>query len=214
MGTKIYNAYRLDKKLKPWLLIKYIQERGTELAHQILCNVHDRAMYEVISKNSDRFKEDCATWSITNKYSEDQIKRIVAANHAMDFMRLKYKESSNSGLRSYYDFDASVTFRELNGYWYMQIYVDMAMRNLFDFVTSLSQVIDYHYQNSTDKDDNISNRDWNKRRKVWDALYSTEVLRKTFLKLEIMNFDEFERWSWNHLAQLREKIQKESENFS
>ena len=52
------------------------------------------------------------------------------------------------------------------------------------------------------------------RRKVWDALYSTEVLRKTFLKLEIMNFDEFERWSWNHLAQLREKIQKESENFS
>ena len=56
---------------------------------------------------------------------------------------------------------------EKNGYVYGYYFADH-QKEYFEMIEPF--VEDYHYQNQCDKPDNISNREWNNRRKKWNKL--------------------------------------------
>ena len=54
---------------------------------------------------------------------------------------------------------------------------------------SLTEVEDYHYQNSTDKPDDVSQKAWNKRKFDWDLALGNSSGTRSGLTYELMNYD-------------------------
>lgn len=79
---------------------------------------------------------------------------------------------------------------EKNGYVYGYYFVDY--EEYFDLIKPF--VEDYHYQNQCDKPDNISNREWNNRRKKWDKLLGYDTFSQrafTFSMVDSNDLDIF-----------------------
>ena len=53
---------------------------------------------------------------------------------------------------------------------------------------------DFHYQNQVDMPDNVTNRHWNYRCKVWDAIFKTGVPSEDGLTFGIIDYDDIWRF--------------------
>ena len=74
---------------------------------------------------------------------------------------VQYRAQSQltQGERNPFDFDVSIAFREWRGYVYLIKHCDMIMGHCLDFLASDPRLKEYHYQNSTDRPDEISARE-------------------------------------------------------
>lgn len=52
--------------------------------------------------------------------------------------------------------------------------------------------VDYHYQNQTDRPDEISDREWNRRESVWDEIMDTSVPREDAVIVNMYSADQFD----------------------
>lgn len=196
MSTKIYNAYRLLPNINFFTLIPEIQLKASKKAYEILNEELVRYKGN-ISILSEEFLEKQAQLDLNweHKLSKTNLEKFTLHNLASKLMDDGYAESTKSMVRSPFDYNATITFRFLEGKVYAQTYTDFYMNPVFSGFTRAPYMTDYHYQNQCDKPKSVTNRDWDERKRVWDKLYENDLGRKTYLSLEVMNRSEYLYWT-------------------
>lgn len=145
MSTKIYNAYRLKPGVKLWDFVRDIRARGEANAQEFLWG---RFMELVRNK---RFEENDETYT---------------PRKASDYLYGQFKEAVQRGTW-FCNFTTSVVFHENRGRYYMRVFDD---DKHLAFLKSDPRVEDFHYQDQADKPEEIGNRAWNHRKKVWNEI--------------------------------------------
>jgi hypothetical protein len=169
-----------------WDIIHDIRLQATENVKKALHKFYNAHM-PAVQTDTDLFKEH---FRICENYGRSQrVTELLASVRAgSEAIKRSYEINSTSSLRSEYDFDVSVGFRQYNGRIYLIPYCDLTMNGVLDFLKKDSRLTDFHYQNSTDKPKSISEKAWDKRRDVWYGM-SKEGRFKDVLLLYICRFD-------------------------
>lgn len=187
MSTKIYNAYRVKMGVNIWDLVTDWQKLGRERSIAAIKNQH-LEFARNIEPDNEEYKTCCFSLQNDPYYMSEDIAKMAAKSEvASKFMVEGAKKEYVTFLRGYFNYDVSITFRELNGRYYVQCYCDMMLRHVLDFVPEDSRVEDYHFQNSTEGPDNVTEDEWREREKIWDDIYDRENGRFRYLALDIMN---------------------------
>lgn len=96
---------------------------------------------------------------------------------------------------------------EKNGYVYGYYFADH-QKEYFEMIEPF--VEDYHYQNQCDKPDNISNREWNNRRKKWDKLLGYDSFTQRAFSFVIVNSSDLDMFSiFKKIKDAVEELKKE-----
>lgn len=97
-------------------------------------------------------------------------------------------EKSSSRSESFeLDFSSSILFfkkqKKIIGYYLAED------KSLIDYILKDKEVSDYHYQNSTDRPENISAKDWNERKAVWNSI---DIPRKEGLSFQFTSYKDLQ----------------------
>lgn len=144
MSTKLYHGIRFKYRNMADILQQLISIRKetVKLANELL-TVNDLKLF-IVDKN------------ILNKTDYEIEKELI--NELNSNCRVIWSPKFN--------FTISL-IPEKNGYVYGYYFAD----NVKEYFEKIEPFVeDYHYQNQCDKPDNISNREWNNRRKKWDKI--------------------------------------------
>lgn len=96
---------------------------------------------------------------------------------------------------------------EKNGYVYGYYFADH-QKEYFEMIKPF--VEDYHYQNQCDKPDNISNREWNNRRKKWDKLLGYDSFTQRAFSFVVVNTSDLDIFSiFKKIKDAVEELKKE-----
>jgi hypothetical protein len=160
MSTKIYNGFRIPmmpiKKLHGHLAAlrsvchDYAEREIARVAYRHMVVLADNRLLGLLNSKED------PTASPFSSVAMDLLKRAGDVKHA--------------GARRdpEIDFGFEICLIPLKGY-----YLGMYFGEHKKFIDKLYEMIpgahEYHYQNSTDKPDEISDRHWRKRKNDWDA---------------------------------------------
>lgn len=122
----------------------------------------------------------------------------------------------SSTTRNPFDFNVSLVIRERNGFLYLIPYSDMLMKNTLLFLKRDPFLRDYHYQNQTDRDPGITDKDWREREETWDhfdARWRDMLILDICSNGSLQECDPFFSPGWRRRAGERvAKKLKESEN--
>ena len=181
MSTKIYDAYRVKK---PNASLGYLMEMAQGMREKITEKAKDR-LSSAIALHV-QYIEDLYTYygeSILNsrrkKFSDKDLQKelkIVADENrpndslwfdAYDILKKEFEEDG------FHEFEASILFLPLRSRTLVMAFGDPAF---FDDIVEDERLEDYHYQNQTDKPEDISTRVWNKRRKDWDEVLGRDYI--------------------------------------
>lgn len=76
------------------------------------------------------------------------------------------REDTRAGINSPFNIECSIVlYKHRKGYFIQFFGVD---RKLYETNVKLT---DFHYQNQVDRDESISDEDWEEREKVWDEIF-------------------------------------------
>lgn len=162
MSTSIHNVYRVNlPKGTFWDEMFKIKKIAIQNVRKSLEKAHREVMSDV-DITSPRYKE------LSGQGHDDNMCRLLIAH---SIIRSGIQKFSNSDLRNSYDVDVSIVIYINKSRHYIGLYCDSVsmLRGCLDFVKDLDFVEDYHYQNSGDRPDNVSARDWSNRKKVWSS---------------------------------------------
>jgi hypothetical protein len=163
MSTKIYGAYHVKNTngIQLWPFLRDLKKRADKSCHDKLVQVIEELMASV-NPESDAYIED--------DDRSDTAKRLQIAH---DCLTKEYEKQANSHRRNPFYLDVTISIHENNDQYYLIAYCDFAslMSGSLDFMNEMEELEDFHYQNSTDKPDEISEEDWENREKVWDEIY-------------------------------------------
>lgn len=178
MSTHIYNAYRLLRKADLWPLIHDIRLKGEKAVQRDVRKLYSSLMGSVDESSS-----------AYEKALRDSEGDVWLAKFAMTQKAIRegYKANSTSMLRDPFNLDVSVAVRQYKGRIYLQGFCDWTVGKSLDFLAKDSRLVDFHFQNSTDKPKDVSKGDWAKRRRVW---YGMDDADQWFdvLTLEVCSF--------------------------
>lgn len=118
--------------------------------------------------------------------NEQNVRLILAQK----IIRRGYRFSITSPYDSFFNFDVSVSFRQWKNKIYLIPHCSSKMRKVLDFLNNDVRLVDYHYQNQTDRLENISAQAWDKRAKVWDGIFDSGQWEDV-LFLEICSWNTF-----------------------
>jgi len=179
MSTKIWRAYRLKKSRDLWPFVAETKRLGVERVKADLMAYFLDFMGDV-DQNHPLYKK-----AFEDAQGRDALARATVVNKI--FTR-GYRISNGTNLRSLFDFNVSITFREYKKRVYLIPYCDGPLRKTLDFLNEDPRLEDYHYQNQTDKPDHISMAAWRGRGKVWGKMLG-EKMWSSYLTLEVCNWD-------------------------
>lgn len=177
MSTKIYNAYRVKRGVKLWPVLWDIKKKATKNIQKVLIDMYNRVLSNESAKNEVRgnlkLEADCEVGPIE---VSDNIKKA-------------YRLQLGSHARNPFNFDVKVSVRELDGRFYLIAHCDWVMGEVLDFLAKDKRLEDFHYQNSSDKPDEIPQREWNLRSRTWDRM--DRAGWRNFVLLTICDWDTF-----------------------
>jgi len=189
MSTKIYNGYIINKKMNLSDLFEFqdrvrkqIQEKFIEIylkafTKELVTLIDNICMAENVDEFIEKHKDICKSIGFS-AFS-------CTFNHIYD----EYKKSKKTNLRTFfYDFDFSVTFHYTSTKKFLCLLFteDREFKKIWD---SQPEVQEYHYQDQTDKPDDIPQRMWTQRRNDWDRALGSDVPSMRGLILEAIDFD-------------------------
>ncbi len=190
MSTKIYNAYRLRSRLDLWKFLRYVRRRAEQYARERIDAFADE-LHAAVDPTSRRFQE-----LLPSHHCEWEVREHIA----WDFLHQAYRKADASNVRSRVDLSLALTVREHEGRYYFIAYEGDGMRGaLTDLLDRSLLVEDFHYQNSTDRPDEISEAEWERRRRTWDAMGAGDDAWWNYLTLEIVSPGSF----WRLATQVR-----------
>lgn len=196
MSTKIYNAYIFDKnysfyEIRTMLdavrndVAKLVHEAKSRYITQEFVHMHDFLNYFGLEKAQTQY-DNFAVSADKSKRRSDKIMenawRMICANHAYTktlqvylgeyFNEKAYEDSkSNFAIDFEFDYNCEVVLFPLKDKTLLMYFGNSDLRKVVDNLPYLS---DYHYQNQTDKPENVSEEEWNQRKKDWDEALSRD----------------------------------------
>lgn len=207
MSTKIWVAYKLKDPTSLWSLVHHINTQATSNVQAVLKELYFRVMADV-KADTDLYRKTLARyegddWSARHSIAHESIRRL-------------YRLSSMSIRRSEWDFNVSLGFRSWRGQVYLIPYSDMLMRGTLDFLKEDKRLQDYHYQNQTDRPKDISAREWESRRKVWNHLVNSKTRKwSDVLVLNICQYDIYYMVDpWVEMSLERNQVKKQAKSKS
>lgn len=182
MSTKIYNAYRLKRGYRLWDVVEDVKRQATESVQTRLRGVLEELMAGV-KTDSEAYQKKLKL------YEHDYVARLDLAS---EFLQEGYREQLGSFARSPFHLDVSIAVKEYRGRYYFQAFNDWGsfLAGSLDFLDQDPRFEDFHYQNSTDKPDAVSEREWAHRRKVWNAIMA-KGWNSRQLNLDVLSWDNF-----------------------
>lgn len=197
MSMKVYNAFRVkdpDPK-KLWPLLWKIRNKAEALVVAAL-----KAHYwDLVRKMDTETKEYLEA---RGKLADTREASFRLA-HARDNVRKAYKENSTSAQRDRYSLDVTVAVYPYRGEVYLRTFVESIsiVGHVLDFVPKMRELEDYHYQNQTDRPEEVSAKDWRQRRRVWDGITSAYQDIGSHVALEVFSWGSFYRLDpWLNMA--------------
>lgn len=159
MSTKIYNAYRVKSSVTDiWGFLRELQQRARFEAYeriQALVSNHSAALP---ADDAAFLRLKDAGW--TETFAKEQV--------VWEILQQRHPVAENYPK---IDCNAQITVRELDGRFYLHAGWGEGVHGVFDFLNTMPELEDYHYQNQTDRPEDISEAEWEERRLVWDTLY-------------------------------------------
>ncbi len=177
MSTKIYNAFRVKRGVQLWPLLWAIKKKGIANIQQVLVNTYNKVLGDPQSIGEMR----------TNLKMDADYE--VGPDDVSTYVKKLYRAQLGGGLRNPFNFDVSLSVRELRGRYYLITYCDGLTHDVLKFLQRDRRVEDFHYQNQTDRPEKISERAWRVREKTWDKI--DKAGWKNFLILDICSYDAF-----------------------
>lgn len=165
MSTKIYTAYQAKGNVDIWKLLRDIRKKAEEQTSLALKGFYTQIAGAVLPTN-ETYVKYLEIWKKETPHAESVARVIAARNVCAD----KYRAQSKSPHRNPFDFDVSITVRELDGRFYLVPHCDMMMRSVLDFLKVEPGLRDFAYWNNTDKPDEVSERSWAERERTWRRL--------------------------------------------
>lgn len=179
MSTKIYNGYKINKRLSSVQLLSLMRELSLKM-QEVAQDLYDKEVANLISLYLDKklaFNEEVATNELLTTYHLDNDKEIVGLNHLL--LELKNKDTkSNCILDDIFDFKCQVKllpieegvlfllytnkneFKEMLG-CYDENEIETPSP-LYDYITP------YMYYNNVDKPEHLTEEEWDCRKEEWD----------------------------------------------
>lgn len=157
MSTKIFDAYECKFKS-----IKDMHQKMQELrtiVHPVL-----------VKKLRKKIAFDWATYVDDCTINENPIEKLF---HDIAFkVTDKYKEIRKTGVRNIsYDFYFEVVLIPYKDNVYLKIFAEDVPEKAYEFIKSIGK--DFHYQNSTDRPESISKKEWERREHIWEEIIKT-----------------------------------------
>lgn len=196
MSTKIYNAYKFDKFYSLSELMNMIDDTRKAVQKKEKEMFYNRMVYQFnffynmyLLHTKEELEEICNYIEVNDKRTK--LKKDI---YEMILKENPFEKGFNSiMLRIYTLVEENVECASIKStillydYWLdctMQIIpvgrkllvLLFGNNNLQKIVKNTLPLEDYHYQNSTDKPENITTRDWNLRRITWDKALSPDYI--------------------------------------
>jgi hypothetical protein len=187
MSTKIHTAYKLVKAGDLWKLVHDIRTKARE---NVVAKLRDMYALHVpnVLPDSEAYKKKYEdTYKALSPEGRDKLTRLHISSKVLTRL---YRISCTSLRRNPYNFDVSIAIREYGRSLYLIPYCDWTMKEVLDFLEEDPRLVDFHYQNQSDKPDHISEMDWYKRERVWHGMDKNGKW-KDFLILDICSWNNF-----------------------
>jgi hypothetical protein len=194
MSTKVYNAFKVKDPANLWRLIDKIFHKGRANVDKTL-----REHYLQKVRHMDPSdKEYIEAWE-----KSDSSEANFRLYRVHDKLRSRYKENTVRLEWDTYSLDCTVCIYPYRDQFYLRTFCEggSIFRNVLDFVKKLPELEDFHYQNQSDRPDDIPAKDWANRRRVWDGISKKNHDIGVHLDLEICSWGCFHLIDpWIHLA--------------
>lgn len=183
MSTKIYTAYKLKSSKDLW---PFIHDTRLKATRNLQKRLRDWYLRRILSGDGavESTSVDYAAYKQNRLQHSEFFARL---SEASTILRNGYKAASSSSLNDVCDFDLSIGVRQFEGEIYVIPSHGWGSRGLLSFLSRDPRLVDFHYQNQSDKPSRISNREWSKRGKIWNAMEDTGQWRDV-LVLEICTY--------------------------
>lgn len=218
MSTKVYMAYRLKRgvDVETWMA-KTLQKARK----QAMATLVNRAVTLQMMSQKDRranvknfFKqlfsgsdEDVAALHNLSRVEYDLSKNKLDIVSADTLLRMLYGVQTLTDIRNHYDFSVGLMLRLYNKRWYITLrYEPLAIGKIFEFLEHDQDLEDYSYWNNSDRPDDISDAEWNRRGEVWKVILE-ESYPKLYLSVVSVE-DWFETSPYKHAVQQQMKRKK------
>jgi hypothetical protein len=175
MSIKIYNAYKLKDSRVLWDFCREVKKEATKNIKDIL-----KVTYNFLEEK-ENFEE-----IIRNRYNLEEDTKVELP-HISWYIFDKYNSQQTSSTDNSYNFDLFICFYEYNGEIYITPGEGLPVKGTLDFLESRKDLVDYSYWNNTDKPEDISQDEWEKREKIWKNIIEDDA----FLVLNICSTDIF-----------------------
>jgi hypothetical protein len=163
MSTKIYVAYRLKDSRHLWPFVRDTRRRGEENVKKELVKLY-KTMLDGVDTKSEAYQKTLAVYN-----GDEEIARLRIVGNAI---REMYRAQLGKLERDTFNFDVCVAIREHADRLYVIPHCDSLMCKALDFLKRDKRLEDYAYWNNTDRPSHISQRQWDQRGRIWDAIDS------------------------------------------
>ncbi len=175
MSTKIYNAYKLKESASLAQL--------TQILDKIRSDIEEVARKDMANKVAGRIQY----YKDLYKYYGEEITTKITNNHILKM--LDYIKADKSDNRLFWE-EYPELIKELKDEPYEHTTATLQMIpcsekilaiycgpfEYIDFVSKNEFFEDYHYQNQTDKPDDIADKEWEEREKDWDKAIGPDYI--------------------------------------
>lgn len=188
MSTKIYNAYKFEGKIIELLpALKKVSKKYTENRLKFLSLVALRSYMP--AKDEGRY----VMQSIARK----------EAYKRKDLLKKRVKEANDANTRDSDVTDASAVVYFHKNNIYVQFFGDF----IVDSSINKRLFKDFHYQTSTDCPENVTNREWNRREKIWDEIFGSSGIPNIegFIYLLFIE-SEYREFLWKKLNEIEDYL--------
>jgi hypothetical protein len=184
MSMKVYDAYKVTTQ-DVWRLLWRIRDIARENARKAITR-HYTDRVRTLDTDTREYRR--AVKGATEK--EEWHRRL---NYVHGLVRDGYKATQLSPYRDMYDLDVSIALYPYERDFYIRAFVDQVsvVGKSLDFLGGLSGLMDYHYQNSSDRPDDICESDWDTRALVWDYIFERNNYCGDHVVVEIVSWEGF-----------------------
>lgn len=183
VSTKVYNAFKVKDPAQLWKVLDKIFRKGRANVGKTL-----RAHYLHQVHHMVLDKDYAAAWD-----QSDSPEANFRLHRVHDKIRARYKENTIKLEWDKYSLDCTVCVYPYRGQFYLRAFCEAGsiFRNVLDFVSKLPELEDFHYQNQSDRPEDIRAKDWANRRRVWDGISKKNHDIGVHLDLEICSWGSF-----------------------
>lgn len=182
MSTKIYNAFIFNDIFD----FETLQLRIKEFQEDLLPEIQDYFMINKLNKMISYYDTILTEKEYTPVHIGDNCYDLLLNNLKEAIINNQIKQ-----IRDFYNFDFEVMFyiKKYNEKVYCKVFTEnnAVLIKLIDFFN----LIDYHYQNSTDAPENFTKEEWDERNTIWiDKLLdgNNSFMDANFIKMRLLDF--------------------------